>query len=61
MNSRFFSNTNSETVFCDIPKLEKIFWLETETLKNKAEKVVQMEGEFVSQKNLQHTDMIKHS
>lgn len=61
MNSRFFSNTNSETVFRDIPILEEIFWLETETLKNKAGKVVQMEGEFVSQKNLQHIDMIKHS
>lgn len=64
MISPFFSKTNSETVFGDIPILietliEKMFWLEAKKLKNKDEKVVQMEGEFISQKNLQHVDIIK--
>lgn len=66
MTSTFFSKTNLETIFSDIPilietLLEKIFWLEAKPLKNKDEKVVQMEGEFISQKNLQHVDIIKPS
>lgn len=55
MTSMFFSKTNLETVSSDIPilietLLEKIFSLEAKPLKNKDEKVVQMEGEFISQK-----------
>lgn len=62
----FFSKPNSETVFSHIRVLietlmEKIFWLEAEKLKNKDEKVVQMEGEFIPQKNFQHVDIIKPS
>lgn len=65
MISMFFSKINSETVFSEIPILietlvEQIFWLEAKKLeKKKDEKVVQMEGEFISQKNLQHVDIIK--
>lgn len=62
----FFSKTNLETVFSYICVLietltEKIFWLEAEKLKNKDEKVVQMEGEFIPQKNFQDVDIIKPS
>lgn len=65
MISMFFSKINSETVFSEIAILietlvEQIFWLEAKKLeKKKDEKVVQMEGEFISQKNLQHVDIIK--
>lgn len=67
MISMFFSKRNLETVFSDIAILtetlvEQIFWLEDKKpgkKKKKDEKVVQMEGEFISQKNLQHVDIIK--
>lgn len=65
--STFSSKTNLKAVFSDIPVLietlmEKILWLEAKKLKkNKDEKVVQVEGEFISQRNLQHVDIIKAS
>lgn len=47
---QWYSHINWDTYGADIL---------TRSLKKKDEKVVQMEGEFISQKNLQHVDIIK--